>query len=289
MPAKTIDIHPHIIANDAKRYPLAPLGGHQSDWSQKRPVTTEQMIAAMDEAGVDKSALVQASTCYGHDNSYVADAVAEYPGRFTGVFSVDVLSPDAPEKMRHWRKKNLTGMRLFTIGSTMQAQADWIDDPRVYPAWETAGELGIPICMQMSAAAFPQLVNLVRRFPRVKVILDHLARPVLSDRPPYAAAASLFALAGHPSIYLKVTPRTFTECRNGKATPETFFAALADAFDASRIAWGSNYPASEGPLKDLLAVARASVASLSQEDQDWIFGLTAQSLYPALADKIAGR
>jgi L-fuconolactonase len=289
MPSKTIDIHPHIIANDPKRYPLAPLGGHQSDWSQARPVTAEQMIAAMDEAGVDKSALVQASTCYGHDNSYVADAVAKYPGRFTGVFSVDVLSADAPEKMRHWRKKHLTGMRLFTIGSTMQTQADWIDDPRVYPAWETAGELGIPICMQMSATAFPQLVNLVRRFPRVKVILDHLARPVLGDGPPYTAAASLFALAEHPSIYLKVTPRTFTECRNGKATPETFFAKLAGTFGASRIAWGSNYPASEGPLKNLLAVARESVASLPQEDQDWIFGLTAQSLYPALADKIAGR
>ena len=35
MPAKTIDIHPHIIADDPKRYPLAPLGGHQSDWSRR--------------------------------------------------------------------------------------------------------------------------------------------------------------------------------------------------------------------------------------------------------------
>ena len=95
-----IDIHPHIIADDTKRYPLAPLGGHQSDWSRTRPVTTEQMIAAMDKAGVAKAAIVQASTCYGHDNSYVADAVAAHPDRFTGVFSVDVLAPtrraDAP-------------------------------------------------------------------------------------------------------------------------------------------------------------------------------------------------
>src|SRR4029077_3032821 len=102
--------------------------------------------------------------------------------------------------------------------------------------------------------------------------------------PPYAAAASLFSLAEHPNIYLKVTPRTFTECRNGKATPETFFAKLAGAFGASRMAWGSNYPASEGPLKNLLAVARESVASLPQSDQDWIFAKTAQSLYPALGD-----
>jgi L-fuconolactonase len=285
MPSKTIDIHPHIIANDETRYPLAPLGGHQSDWSRVRPVTVDQMIAAMDEAGVDKSAIVQASTCYGHDNSYVADAVAAHPIRFTAVFSVDVLASDAPERMRYWVGRGLTGIRLFTIGSTMKTQAEWIDDPRVYPAWQAAGELGIPICMQMSKQAFPQLVNLLKRFPDVKVILDHLARPVLEDGPPYAAAASLFELARFPTIHLKVTPRTFTECRNGKATPETFFAKLVGEFGASRMAWGSNYPASEGPLKDLLAVARASVASLPQSDRDCIFAKTAQSLYPALRDK----
>src|SRR6201997_2774112 len=101
--SSVMDIHPHIIADDAKRYPLAPLGGHQSDWSRTRPVTCEQMIVAMDAAGVAKSALVQASTCYGHDNSYVADAVAAHPDRFTGVFSVDVLGPDAPGKIAYWR------------------------------------------------------------------------------------------------------------------------------------------------------------------------------------------
>ena len=98
MPSRTIDIHPHIIANDEKRYPLAPLGGHQSDWSRTRPVTYEQMIAAMDAAGVDKAALVQASTCYGHDNSYVADALRRFRPGLPGCFPSTCLPP-----MR-WRK-----------------------------------------------------------------------------------------------------------------------------------------------------------------------------------------
>jgi L-fuconolactonase len=284
MTTKTIDIHPHIIASDTTKYPLAPLGGHQSDWSKSSPVSTEQMIAAMDQAGVGKSALVQASTCYGHDNSYVADAVAAYPKRFTGVFSVDVLAPDAPERMRYWHGKGLTGMRLFTIGSTMHTQASWIDDPKVFPAWQTAAELGLPICMQMSQDALPQLVAMVKRFPTVKVILDHLARPVMADGPPYAAAANLFALAQYPTIHLKVTQRGFTESRNGKATPETFFTKLVGEFGAQRIAWGSNYPASEGSLADLLALGRNTLAFLKPADQDWIFAKTAQTLYPALAD-----
>ncbi|HVX92110.1 MAG TPA: amidohydrolase family protein [Xanthobacteraceae bacterium] len=284
MHTKTIDIHPHIISPDTVRYPQAPLGGHQSDWSRTRPVSLERMIAAMDEAGVDKAAIVQASTCYGHDNSYVADAVAAYPGRLTGVFSVDVLAPDAPEKMRHWRARGLTGMRLFTFGSTMSEQATWLDDPRSYPAWECAGELGLSICLQMSAKGLPQVVRMIERFPKVRVILDHLARPVLEDGPPYAAAASLFDLARYPNVYLKLTPRTFNEASKGKAAPETFFPLLVEKFGASRLAWGSNYPSSEGSLPDLLALARRSLACLPAADRSWIFAGTAQALYPALAD-----
>src|SRR5882762_11277360 len=76
-----IDIHPHIIGNDMQRYPVAPVGGHQSDWSRSRPVSLPEMITAMAAAGVERSALVQASTCYGHDNSYIADAVAAHPDK----------------------------------------------------------------------------------------------------------------------------------------------------------------------------------------------------------------
>jgi L-fuconolactonase len=284
MPTRVIDIHPHIIAADTKRYPLAPLGGHQSEWSRTRPVTTEQMLKAMDAAGVGKSAMVQASTCYGHDNSYVADAVAAHPDRFTGVFSVDVLAADASERIRYWVGRKLTGLRLFTIGSTMPDQASWLDDPKSYPAWQTASDLGIPVCLQMSPKAFPEMLRMIERFPKAKIILDHCARPVLNDGPPYAQAQSLFDLARYPNIHLKLTQRNFTESQNGKAMPESFFPKLVAAFGAQRLAWGSNFPASEGSLADLLALAKGTLACLPQSDQDWIFAKTAQTLYPALAD-----
>jgi predicted TIM-barrel fold metal-dependent hydrolase len=282
MPA-VIDIHPHIIWPDLTRYPRAPLGGKQSDWSATRPVSLEQLIAAMDATGIAKAAIVQASTCYGHDNSYVADAVAAHPKRFTGVFSADVLAPGATAKMRHWMERGLTGMRLFTFGSTMSEQASF-DDPKSFPAWTYAADHGLSICMQMSASGIPQLVKMIERFPKVKVLLDHMARPTLDDGQPYAAAASLFALARYPSVYLKLTKRNFEQAKSGKATPETFFPKLVAEFGAQRLAWGSNYPSSEGTLPDILDVARNALAVLPQQDQDWIFTKTAQVLYPVLKD-----
>src|SRR5215831_4819777 len=111
-----VDVHPHVISRDETRYPRAPLGGKQSDWSQERPVSAAEMIAAMDEAGIERSVLVQASTCYGHDNSYVADTVAAQPKRFAGVFSVDVLATDAPERIAYWKSQGLIGLRVFVAG-----------------------------------------------------------------------------------------------------------------------------------------------------------------------------
>jgi len=190
-----IDIHPHVISTDTARYPLAPIGGHQSDWSQERPVPFEQMIEAMDAAGVTKSAVVQASSAYAYDNSYVAAAVAAYPKRFTGVFSADILAPDAVDTMKYWMGKGLTGLRLYTAGSTMPEQSTWFVDPKTFPAREYAGEAGIPVCMQMRVKGFPQLTTMLERFPKVRFIIDHLARTEMADGPPYAAAAPLFALA----------------------------------------------------------------------------------------------
>jgi predicted TIM-barrel fold metal-dependent hydrolase len=279
-----IDIHPHVICPDTARYPLAPLGGTQSTWSRDRPTSYETMIEAMDAAGVAKSAIVQASTAYGHDNSYVAEAIAAFPKRFTGVFSVDVLAPDAVEKMRHWIGRGFSGMRLFTTGSTMPGQATWFDDPRSYPAWEYAGAAGLPVCMQMTPQGFPQLRGLMERFPRVRIVLDHLARPRLVDGPPFIADQPFFDLANYRQVFLKLTPVNVDAKAWGGVTPETFFRACIKSFGASRIAWGSNFPATAGPLSDILVKARAAFAFASPQELEWIFGKTAQALYPRLAD-----
>lgn len=280
-----IDVHPHVISTDEKRYPREPLGGSQSDWSRERPVSAESMIAAMDAAGVSRSALVQAATCYGWDNGYLADSVAAHPDRFVGVFSVDVFRPDATERVAHWRGRGLTGLRVFIAGHTMAAKDARLDDPRSFPVWQLASDEGIPLCVQLRAAGVPQLEAVLARFPRVRILLDHMARPEIEDGPPYAKAASLFALARHPNLFLKLTTHNLREAKKGKATPQSFFSRVVAEFGASRIAWGSNYPASEGTLPELLEQARAALAHLPEADRDWIFSRTARSFYPALAGR----
>jgi len=287
MASGVIDIHPHIISLDTERYPRIPLFGKQSDWSRERPVTLEGLIAAMDEAGVEQAAIVQSSTCYGYDNSYVADSVARYRGRFTAVGSVDLLQPDAWQRIRHWVGRGISGLRLFTGGSTAAFDPSSLDDPRSFPAWELCGELGLSMCIQTDPSGLAQVAGLAKRFPKTRIVLDHLGRPDISDGPPYRKASSLFGLTPFDNVFLKLTPRIMGDAQRGQASPETFFPRLVAAFGSHRLAWGSNFPASEGRLEDNLAKARKSLESLSSEDQDWIFRRTAQRLYPALAASAA--
>lgn len=283
--ASVIDIHPHIVSPDTKRYPLSPLGGKQSDWSTERPTTYEMLLKAMDDAGVAKAAIVHSSTAYGYDNTYVMDAVKAVPKRFTAVFSIDMLAPDAVHKLDQWISRGGTGLRLFTTGSTMPDQGMWFADPKTFPVWEHAQAKGIPVCMQMGQKGLPLLRQIMDRFPRITMILDHLSRVPFEDGPPYAAAAEYLAMAKqYKQVYVKVTPINVSPKSWGKATPETFFAKVVEAFGAQRIAWGSNFPNSVGTLAEILGAARKAFSFAKASDQDWIFGKTAQVLYPSLKD-----
>lgn len=284
------DIHPHIVSHDTARYPVVPLMGKRSDWSHERSVDLDQLLAGMKEAGVAKAAIVHSSTTYGFDNSYVADAVAKYPDRFTGVFSIDVLADDAVERIAHWHSKRLTGLRIFSKGSTIARQWLSLDDPRVYPAYEKSQQLGLPVCINVHAneEELKQVHAVLKRFPGLNLLLDHLGRVKVADGAPYSKAKPLFDLAAYPNLYLKLTPRLLEDLNaaDSKATAQTFLPKLVQEFGADRIAFGSNYPSSEGTLPELVNAMKDAVAVLSENDRKAILSGTAKRLYPALAGAV---
>ncbi len=281
-----VDIHPHVISADVNRYPFNPVGGKMSVWAKERPVDTDGMLAAMDRAGIRRSVIVHASTAYGYDNSYAADAAQAHPHRFRFVGAVDVRAADAPERLAYWvKERGMVGFRIFAAGSTMgEDSGDWLDDPATFPAWQAARDLGISVVVQTRFKTFPALRKLLDRFGDVKVIIDHFSHPPLEDGPPYAAAQPFFDLASCPNVYLKLTERVFHDCTKGKAGARSFLEQTIAAYGTARIAWGSNYPSSDGTLVELLDLAKRELAFLSPADQEQIFSGTALALYPSLVN-----
>ncbi len=282
-----VDTHPHVNADDLNKYPLAPIGGKLSVYAERHRMTAEQFLRYMDEAGVAQAALVQSSTGHGYDNSYCADSVQRYPDRFVGVCCVDAPAPNAPEKLRYWiRERGMSGARLFTAGSTIAA-TDWLDKAITYPYFEEAERLGIPICISIRWPGIPMAANVLRRYPNIQFVLDHMASPSLDDGPPYAQARDLLALAEFPNLVLKFTSNNLMAAGKGQSTVAAFFGLLLDRFGARRMMWGSNLPSvwKDGPAgsyTDLVNLARTSLSFVSEEDRRWMLAETARSVYPAL-------
>jgi predicted TIM-barrel fold metal-dependent hydrolase len=276
-----IDIHPHVLATDQAAYPLAPVGGKVSGWASTRPVTAEQLLAQMDATGIAQAALVQASTAYGYDNSYVLDSAARYPDRFVAVGCLDPLAPDTPAKVAELAGlPQLAGIRLFTTGSTLPGQAQWLSDEATAPFWAAAEGTGLPVCVQMRLSAADQLISVLERYPSARIVLDHMAYPPIAPGQERAAFDELAPLAKYPQLHLKLTIRNIEPLATADAG--AFLGPLLDAFGSERIAWGSNFPAAEQPLATLAELARSVLAILPGPDRASILAGTARRLYPSL-------
>jgi len=284
MTRQLVDIHPHIISPDTEKYPLAPLGGVRSNWSQDREsAPLKALISAMDAAGVSRAAVVQSSTTYGHDNSYLADSVDQADGRISGVCSVGFMEDSILDDIKYWiDDRGMSGLRLFTTGSTMQ-QADWLDDEKAMVAWDYVAERDIPVCVQLRVTALPMLMNVLERHPRLRVVLDHVVMTEFVEGPPYTVAEPIWRLADHPGVHLKVTTKTLRTGARSEGGASGVLRELISRFGSDRMAWGSNWPASDASLESLLDLLLVATADLPEADADNICGRTALRLYPQLA------
>ncbi|KOU69140.1 amidohydrolase [Streptomyces sp. MMG1533] len=278
-----IDTHCHIISEDRDTYPWSPIGGKASAWATSRPATAEGMTARMDEAGIRQAVLVQATTAYGYDNAYVLDSRAGRPDRFLAVGTFDPLEPEAASRLASAVGDNgLAGVRLFTSGSTVPTQGEWFAAPETDEFWRAAGEADITVCLQMRLGpATRQLVDVLERFPTVRVLLDHIGYPDIASSPA-RAGKEVAELARHPGLYLKLTHRNLEPLHAVGEEAVEFLVPVVESFGADRIAWGSNCPAAEQPLPELVGLARTVLEPLPAAAREEIFAKTARRLYPAL-------
>jgi predicted TIM-barrel fold metal-dependent hydrolase len=283
-----IDTHCHIISPDQSRYPRAPLGGKQSGWASSRPVTAEDLVTQMDKAGIEQAVLVQASTAYGYDNSYVLDSCARWPQRFVAVGTFDPLEADSPARLEDAvGRAGLAGVRLFTTGSTIAAQGEWFAAPETFDFWRAAGDLDVTVCLQMRlGAATAQLRSVLEHFPSVTVFLDHMGYPDIAASPD-GAGREVAELAQYPGLHLKLTHRSLEPLRDVGPEAAAFLDPVVAAFGAERIAWGSNCPAAEQPLTELVDLAVSVLSVLPQSARAQIFTGTARRLYRSLGEEAA--
>lgn len=283
-----VDTHVHVVSDDRTKYPQVSDGAHgagapsvrdigQPEWP---PLTDNQLIKLMDECGIDRALLVQTYFTYHFDNTYMIDCALAHPDRFLSVCVIDQLAPGAPDLLTELvEKRGVRGLRM--MGARGPGS---LKDPRTFPLWERASQLRIPICIGARIEELPDVRVPLERFTSVPVALEHVWGNNVGD-PPYDRLKPLWEMAQFPNVRLKTAPNNSHAAREGKGTPRQFFGKLVETFGAKRIMWGSNYPTHwhrYGGMQERLLIMQEDFAFLGKEDQDWIFGDAALSLWPAL-------
>lgn len=241
----------------------------------------ETLLYQMDRNGVDGAVLIQ---LLGQtDNAYQQDCLRRYPGRFASVVLVDHTRPDAVEQLRRLADDGASGVRL------RPAMRSPGSDPLAI--WRAAAELGLAVSSPGGPADFtaPSFAELLAELPTLQVVVEHFGvgnRPDADDAE-RAARLSVLSLARFPNVSMKIHGLGEIARRamppNGSSPFEQpippYLAQALEAFGAQRLMWGSDFPpvaAREG-YANALELCRAQFASA--EDQAWIFGGTAATIF----------
>ncbi len=206
-------------------------------------VTGEQMVAAMDQAGVDGAILVSALTMYRYDPSYAIGVHQRYPDRFALIKPVDPTDPGIVDNIVAWKKTPGTvGIRMLLVRAGLAADPA---DPGINRVLETAARLSLPVNLHI-AGRLDQGIELIRRHPDTQIIVDHLGlvQPMGPPKPaePWAELDKVLTLAALPNVAMKITGAC-TLSLQPYPYPDIWgpVCRMIDAFGIDRCMWGTDW------------------------------------------------
>jgi predicted TIM-barrel fold metal-dependent hydrolase len=228
---KIIDAQVHIWSKTV----VPPTGAHR----KVSKFTAEELLAEMDEAGVDAALIHPPSSWDPDSNALAIEAARKYPGRFAvmGQFALD--RPENRELIHGWR--NQPGMMGLRWPFLSEQQQKWLYDGSLDWLWPAVAKEGLPIAM-MGGIFLPKFREIAERHPDLKMILDHCGLNRNGrDAEAFIHLDELLALARLPNVAVKATgaphystqPYPFRNIQDG-------LHRIFDAFGPQRMFWGTD-------------------------------------------------
>ena len=244
-------------------------------------VTGDQLVAAMDAAGVDGAILVSPYSMYRYDASYALEVHARHPGRFGLVKPVDPSDPAVAATVGEWAATpGAVGVRIMLNRDVSSDPAD----PGINRVLTAAARHSLPVNL-LASGRLDQARELAARRPDTQLVIDHLGLPQPFEPPPpaqpFAELPKVLALAALTNVAIKIT---------GACTlsHEPFpyrdlwepLGRIFDAFGLDRCLWGTDWTRAV----ELLTLAQGVEAfratdRLSDSDRATLMGGTLARIY----------
>jgi L-fuconolactonase len=244
-------------------------------------VTGDQLVAAMDDVGVDGAVLVSAFTMYRYDASYAISVRNAHPTRFALVKPVDPTDPAVADTIAAWAGvEGAVGIRIMMRG---EVSTD-ANDPGLNRVLAAAALHSLPVNL-LAYGRLQQVAQMAVRNPNTRLVIDHvgLQQPFQPPAPaqPWADLPALLALAAHDNIVVKITGAC-TLSREAFPYNDIWdpLARIFDAFGFDRCLWGTDWTRAVGLLTYNQGVEAFRLTDrLSDGERATLMGGTLQSVY----------
>lgn len=274
-----IDFHTHVVPPGIKERRAEYLGRDACfsllySEPKAKLATAEELVASMDECGIDKSVVlnlgwVSHELCV-ETNDYILEAVARYPQRIIGFCVIQPLAGE--EAIRELERCAENGARGIGEMRPDVQGFDLRDNALMKPLIESAIEHDLVFLIHASepvgheyfgkGSITPDTIYpFILGFPRLKLVCAH-----------WGGGLPFYALMPEVAEALSNT------CFDTAATPFLYrppvFQHVADIVGIERILFGSDYPL----LSPTRIIDQLALVDLEEEDRAKILGGNAQRL-----------
>jgi L-fuconolactonase len=280
MTSPIIDAHQHFWDPDNGDYgwlsgPFQPI---------RRVFAPADLEPAMQENGVAATVLVQTW----HDLNETRDflALAEQTEFLAGVVGwVDLTDPDVGGTLAAL-KVGPGGQWLVSVRHLLHEEPDpkWLLREDVQRGLRAVADAGLAYDLVGKTVHLPAMIQTVANHPRLRFVLDHIAKPEIKQGVMQPWASLMAELAAHRDhVWCKLSGM-ITEADWQSWSPSDLRPYIAETlrlFGPERCMFGTDWPVClvAGSYGQVVEALRANLDYLTEAQRDQVFGLSAVESY----------
>jgi L-fuconolactonase len=238
---------------------------------REEPFGKDELLREMDAAGVHRVIIVPPSW-EGDRNDLALAAAQAHPDRFAVMGRLDTEVPEARGAIATWRsQKGMLGLR-FTFHTPLLAPL--LTEGRMDWVWREAETAGVPVMVYLHHDLLHFIDCVAERYPRLKIVIDHLALPYLKkDDEAFAEFGKLLPLAKRPNVAVKAStlPSHTSDVYPYRRT-HPYLRRVYDAYGPKRVFWATDFTAMPCTYRQAITMFTEEIPWFTSEDKQWIMG-----------------
>ena len=225
--------------------------------------------------GVDRVVLVQSQESE-DDTAWLLAEAAASPVAAGVVGWIDPAAIDMEARIARFRRQGpLVGLRVMA----QDRAPEWLADPALHGQLAHMDTAGLALDLLVRPQHLTASIELAARFPAVRMIIDHCAKPRIAESGLAAWRDAIAPAAERPNMKCKLSG-LITEAAPDQPieTLGPYVEAALALFGPTRLVWGSDWPVINlnGAYRAWLDFARSLIPAAAQAA---VFGGNARAFY----------